>query len=104
MLGVLVGLIAFIFSRMKRRSDLKVQEWLRPVHNATPYAVSTAEVGTPHIITRRDGAVWAGPWKNDGHGFTRVPKNWWIFKTRQKAEQELESNDFLKHCTVEEVE
>lgn len=69
-----------------------------------PTRVFEMPAGTPYVIVRRDGAVWAGPWKNDGRSFTRVPKNWWTFQTKEKAEAELESNDFLAGCTIEEAE
>lgn len=69
-----------------------------------PTRVFEMPAATPYVIVRRDGAVWAGPWKNDGRSFTRVPKNWWIFRSKEKAERELESNDFLTGCTVEEAE
>ena len=106
-IGAIIYAGELVYKRGKRkrqmREDRQLIEWLRPVHNATRHTAAT-EVGTPHVIVRRDGAVWAGPWKNDGRGFTRVPKNWWIFKSKEKAEQELESNEFLRHCTVEEAE
>ena len=68
-----------------------------------PARVFEMPAGQTYVIARRDGAVWAGPWKNDGRSFTRVPKNWWIFQTKEKADQELESNDFLRGCSVEEA-
>jgi hypothetical protein len=68
-----------------------------------PARVFEMPAGPTYVVVRKDGAVWAGPWKNDGRSFTRVPKNWWIFKTKSKAEQEVESNDYLHRCTVEEA-
>ena len=69
-----------------------------------PTRVWPMPAATPYIIVRRDGAVWAGPWKNDGRSFTRVPKNWWTFSSRERAEKEIATDDFLRHCTVEEAE
>ena len=52
---------------------------------------------------RRDGAVWAGPWKSDGVGFTRVPKNYWKFKSREAAQQAIDS-DRLENCEPQELD
>jgi hypothetical protein len=55
------------------------------------------------IAARRDGAVWAGPWKSDGVGFTRVPKNYWKFKSREAAQSAIDS-DHLENCEPQELD
>ena len=68
-----------------------------------PTRIFEMPAGPTYVIVRRDGAAWAGPWKNDGRSFTRVPKNWWTFKSRERAQQEIDADDFLRHCSVEEA-
>jgi hypothetical protein len=55
-----------------------------------------------HIIVRRDNKAWAGPWHNNGTTFSKVPARWYRYKTAAEAQHEVDTNDFLRHCTVEE--
>ena len=109
-IGATVAAVEMIYKYSKRkRQEAQVKKLIEQQAGSTkqlerPARVFVMPAATPYIIARRDGAVWAGPWKNDGRGFTRVPKNWWRFASKAKAEQELESNDFLRHCTVEDAE
>lgn len=106
-LGAMAAAAEMIYKYGKRKhyeAQVAKRSEQRASQQEPPTRVFTMPAGTPYVIVRRDGAVWAGPWKNDGRGFTRVPKNWWVFKSRAKAEQELESNDFLIGCTIEEAE
>lgn len=112
MIGALAAIVKMSYDAKKNRS--------RPVINMTPAPTSTAVLPasvSPQrpaiplpaaptvywVAARRDGAVWAGPWKSDGVGFTRVPKNYWKFKSREAAQQAIDS-DHLENCEPQELD
>ena len=101
-----------LYKYIKRRKHKAIQDRLDAVvASGRPRAkdperifeMPPASAGQTYVIVRRDGAVWAGPWKNDGRSFTRVPNNWWAFKSKERAQREIDVDDFLRHCTVEEA-
>jgi len=55
-----------------------------------------------YVVVRRDNKAWAGPWHNNGTTFSTVPARWYRYKTAAEAQHEVDTNDFLRHCTVEE--
>jgi hypothetical protein len=106
----LIVLTQYLHKYLKRRKARASQARIdgagpqqRAAEKEPPARIFEMPAGPTYVIVRKDGAVWAGPWKNDGRSFTRVPKNWWIFKTKVKASQEVQSNDYLRLCTVEEA-
>ena len=67
-----------------------------------PPPKATAPPAVMYIIVRRDSKAWAGPWHNNGTTFSTVPARWYRYKTAAEAQREVDTNDFLRHCTVEE--
>jgi len=63
---------------------------------------ATAPPVTMYVVVRRDNKAWAGPWHNNGTTFSTVPARWYRYKTAAEAQHEVDTNDFLRHCTVEE--
>lgn len=67
-----------------------------------PPPKETAPPAMMYVIVRNDGKAWAGPWYHDGTTFSTMPARWYRYKTAAEAQHEVDTNDFLRHCTVEE--
>lgn len=122
MIGAIAAIIKTTFDAKRERPIIPVGGKLRPPQRITtpPSGFQPAPVSTPTppqrpaitmpaapiiywVAARRDGAVWAGPWKSDGVGFTRVPKNYWKFNSREAAQQAIDS-DHLENCEPQELD
>ena len=108
MIGTLAALVRITYdannNRLKKKRlgevSTQPQQTSEPAKPAIPLPAAPTVYW---VAARRDGAVWAGPWKSDGVGFTRVPKNYWKFKSREATQLAID-NDCLENCEPQELD
>jgi hypothetical protein len=104
-LGVIIAVAIVVWRNYIKPSLARLETAgteAKPPNGGFKSSAQTAPPKTMYVIVRRDNKVWAGPWHNNGTTFSTVPARWYKYKTAAEAQHEVDTNDFLRHCTVEE--